>query len=348
MFIFTIGLEYIIMKVPQFLLITLTVLGVNGSAVAQEKNQLDFEYFYAQINQDTLYKNLHILASDEFEGRKTGELGQKKAAAFLVKQYQNYQITPAAGTENYLQTVPSAFMKKLFSPLLNDSENVIAYIRGSEFPEETLVISAHYDHMGIEFGKTFYGADDNASGTVGVLEIARVFQEAVRHGFTPKRSLLFLHATGEEFGLHGSSYYVMHPSYSLENTFANLNIDMIGRRSNDYIEQGNYIYLVGSDRLSTELHEVSESVNKQYSNLTLDYKYNVKGEPEQIYFRSDHYNFVRKGIPVIFYYNGPHADYHKATDTADKIDYPLLQKRVQLIFATAWELINRDERIKNN
>lgn len=326
----------------------LTVFGFHPSIQAQDKIPLSFDYFYNQINQDTLNKNLYILASEEFEGRRTGEDGQKKAATFLVNQYKNYSICAPVGTENYLQTVPSEFMKKLFSPPLKDSENVIAYIKGSQYPEETLVISAHYDHMGIEFGKTYYGADDNASGTVGVLEIARVFQQAVQNGFTPKRSLVFLHVTGEEFGLHGSRYYVEHPLFPLKNTIANLNIDMIGRRSKDYLQEGNYIYLVGSNRLSTELHEVSEQANKKYTNLTLDYKYNVKGEPEQIYFRSDHYNFVRKGIPVIFYYNGPHEDYHKPTDTADKIDYALLKKRVQLIFATAWELLNRDDRIKNN
>ncbi|WP_430613021.1 M28 family metallopeptidase [Flavobacterium sp. JP2137] len=330
------------------LLMGFAVLSLCGPITAQDKAAGNFDYFYGQINRDTLSKNLYILASDDFEGRRTGEEGQKKAAAFLVKQYENYRIAPANNTENYLQKVPSEYMKKPLRPLLKDSENVVAYIRGSEFPEETLVISAHYDHMGIEFGETFYGADDNASGTVGVLEIARVFQEAVRNGFTPKRSILFLHVTGEEFGLHGSRFYVDNPLYSLENTIADLNIDMIGRRSDEYLEQGNYIYLVGSDRLSADLHEVSEKINQTYSQLTLDYKYNVKGEPEQIYFRSDHYNFVRKGIPVIFYYNGPHADYHQPTDTADKIDYELLTKRVQLIFATAWELANRNARIKIN
>ncbi len=336
------------MHLTKCIIIALVAVGVLGPVQAQRKKQLNFEYFYNEINRDTLAKNLKMLASDEFEGRKTGEIGQKKAAAFLVKQYQNYKISAPKNAKKHLQEVPASFMDKGYGPVLKDSENVVAYIKGSEFPNETIVISAHYDHMGIQNGEIFYGADDNASGTAGVLEIARLFKEAEKNGFSPKRSLLFLHFTGEEFGLYGSKYYVENPLYPLENTIADLNIDMIGRRSDAYIETGNYIYLVGSDRLSTELHEVSESVNQKYAQLTLDYKYNVVGEPEQIYFRSDHYNFVKKGIPVIFYYNGPHADYHKSTDTADKIDYDLLKKRVQLIFATAWELANRKERITLN
>lgn len=336
------------MKFNKYILIAVVALGIIGTTQAQHKKQHNFEYFYNEINRDTLSKNLMMLASDEFEGRKTGEIGQKKAAAFLVKQYQNYKISAPKKAKNHLQTVPASFMDKGYGPVLKESENVVAYIKGSEYPDETLVISAHYDHMGIQNGQIFYGADDNASGTAGVLEIARLFKEATKKGLGPKRSILFLHFTGEEFGLYGSKYYVENPLYPLEKTIADLNIDMIGRRSDAYLETGNYIYLVGSDRLSKELHEVSENANNQYAQLTLDYKYNVIGEPEQIYFRSDHYNFVKKGIPAIFYYNGSHEDYHKSTDTADKIDYDLLKKRVQLIFATAWELANRKERITLN
>lgn len=336
------------MKINKYILIAVVAFGIMESAQAQSKKQLNFEYFYNEINRDTLSKNLKILASDEFEGRKTGEIGQKKAAAFLVKQYQHYKLSAAKNTKNYIQAVPASFMDKGYGPVLKDSENVVAYIKGSEYPDETLVISAHYDHMGIQNGQIFYGADDNASGTAAVLEIARLFKEAAKKGLGPKRSILFLHFTGEEFGLYGSKYYVENPLFPLDKTIADLNIDMIGRRSDAYLETGNYIYLVGSDRLSKELHEISENANNQYTQLTLDYKYNVIGEPEQIYYRSDHYNFVKKGIPVIFYYNGPHEDYHKSTDTADKIDYDLLKKRVQLIFATAWELANKKERITLN
>ena len=127
----------------------------------------------------------------------------------------------------------------------------------------------------------------------------------------------------------------------------NLNVDMIGRT--DIIHQNdkkNYIYLVGSDRLSLELHNISEQMNKKYTKLNLDYTYNAEKHPEMIYYRSDHYNFAKFNIPVIFYYSGEHVDYHQPTDTVDKIEFDKMLQRTQLIFVTAWELANRNEKVK--
>lgn len=157
---------------------------------------------------------------------------------------------------------------------------------------------------------------------------------------------MFLHVTGEEHGLHGSRYYSDNPLYPLENTVANINIDMIGRRDTLHPNTNNYIYVIGSDRLSSELHDINEAMNAKYANMELDYKYNDRNDPERIYYRSDHYNFAKKGIPAIFYFNGVHEDYHMPTDTPDKIEYDALAKRAQLAFAVAWELANREERIK--
>lgn len=228
-----------------------------------------------------------------------------------------------------------------------NSENVLAYIEGSEKPEEIIVLSAHLDHIGYYNGEICNGADDDGSGTVALIEIAEAFKKAKNEGNGAKRSLLFLHVTGEEKGLLGSSYYTdVEPIFPLENTVADLNIDMIGRTDPKRIEgERNYIYLIGSDKLSTDLHNISEAVNSKYCNLDLDYKFNDENDPNRYYYRSDHYNFAKNNIPVIFYFNGTHDDYHRPTDTPDKIEYDLLENRTRLVFHTAWELANRDERI---
>lgn len=177
--------------------------------------------------------------------------------------------------------------------------------------------------------------------------MAEAFKIAADAGDGPKRSILFLHVTGEEMGLFGSRYYAdVDPVFPLKNTVANLNIDMIGRVDAKHEGKENYLYLIGSDKLSTELHDISEAVNKAYVNLNLDYTYNDDNDPNRFYYRSDHYNFAKNNIPVIFYFNGVHADYHKPTDTPDKIHYEFLETRTRLIFHTAWELANREERIK--
>lgn len=228
-----------------------------------------------------------------------------------------------------------------------DSENVVAFLRGSERPGEYVVISSHLDHIGIApNGAINNGADDDGSGTVAMLEIAEAFKEAAEAGKRPKRSIVFLHVTGEEKGLLGSRYYTdRDPIFPLEQTVANLNIDMIGRIDPKREGDRNYIYLIGSDKLSTELHELSERVNTKYAGLELDYTYNDENDPNRFYYRSDHYNFAKNNIPIIFYFNGTHADYHQPGDTPDKINYDLLQNRTRLIFHTAWEIANRDARL---
>lgn len=304
----------------------------------------DVAKYMKTITPEDLKTHLYIVASDEMQGRNTGEEGQKKAGKYLISQYTKNGISyPKAATDWY-QKVPSAFMARAFSPKLNDSENIWAYIEGTEKPEEVLVISAHYDHVGMKNGEVYNGADDDGSGTVALLEIAQAFMQAKKDGYGPKRSILFLHVTGEEHGLHGSRYYSENPLYPIANTIADLNIDMIGRRDDEHKDNVNYVYVIGSDRLSTDLHNINEAANKKYTNLTLDYKFNDRKDPNQFYFRSDHYNFAKKGIPIIFYFNGVHADYHMPTDEPDKIEYDLLAKRAQLAFVTAWELANRDNR----
>lgn len=227
------------------------------------------------------------------------------------------------------------------------TENVLGFLKGSEKPDELLVITAHYDHVGIIDGEIHNGADDDGSGTVTVLEIAQAFTAAAKKNEGPKRSVLFMTVTGEEKGLLGSRYYTdIDPIFPLANTVADLNIDMVGRIDDAHSKNPDYIYLIGSDKLSTELHELSENINKKYTNLTLDYTYNDENDPNRFYYRSDHYNFAKNNIPIIFYFNGTHPDYHKPSDTIEKIDFKTMEKRAKLVFYTGWEIANREERLK--
>lgn len=295
------------------------------------------------ITASELKDHLYTFASDDFEGRETGEPGQKKAAEYLKNEYKSIGLASPLGDDDYFQEVDPSYFKR---GNIKSTENVVAYLPGSEMPDQIVVISSHYDHVGVDDqGNVYNGADDDGSGTVGVLEIAEAFKKAAEDGYTPKRSILFLNNTGEEKGLIGSKYYTDHPIFPMVNTVADLNIDMIGRIDPFHKGNDNYVYLIGSDKLSTDLHNLSEAVNKKYMHLDLDYKYNDENDPNRFYYRSDHYNFAKHNVPIIFYFNGTHADYHKMTDTPDKINYELLAKRAKLVFLTAWEIANRDERL---
>lgn len=320
------------------------------SSVAQNAKQEKLntvEEYAATITSKELKEMLYIYAGDDMRGRMTGSKGQKLAVNYLRDYYIAQGIESALEDDTYFQRVPAEYLTRLKEP--SDSENVVAFIQGSEFPEEIIVLSAHLDHVGVdEKGNVFNGADDDGSGTIAMLEMAEAFQRAVKDGNGPKRSILFLHVTGEEIGLYGSRYYTENPIFPLANTVCNLNTDMIGRIAPDKIDTPNYIYLIGSDRLSQELHDVSAQIAKKYSDLEIDYTYNDLDDPNRFYYRSDHYNFAKNNIPVIFYFNGTHEDYHQASDTPEKINYELLAKRSKLIFFTAWEIANQEERIKVN
>lgn len=300
---------------------------------------------YAEtITAEELKRNLYQFSSSDFEGRATGQIGQKKAVHFLKSFYISEGIKSPINDSIYYQKIPKSF----FPEDINASENVVAYIKGSEKPEELLIISGHHDHLGIEDNKIHLGADDNGSGTVAILEMAEAFKQAELEGNGPKRSILFLHLTAEELGLQGSLFYTQNPLFKLENTIANLNIDMIGRVDGPHEDNQNYIYIIGADRLSKELHYINEMVNSSTQNLKLEYNYNEENDSNRYYYRSDHYNFAKHNIPVIFYFNGEHEDYHKPTDTPDKINYDLLEKRAKLIFATAWQLANQENKLLMN
>jgi hypothetical protein len=288
------------------------------------------------------------------QGNDSGSMGLKDEIQddfynFFIDADVANAILPNIQSENISKNVSTKLILNIESDSKEvESENVVAVIKGSEKPDEYVIISAHLDHVGVNNeGEIYNGADDDGSGTVGLLEIAEAFKKAADDGHGPKRSVVFLHVTGEEKGLLGSKYYADHnPIFPLSQTVADLNIDMIGRIDPNRKGERNYIYLIGSDKLSTELHNLSEEVNKKYMNIELDYTFNDENDPNRFYYRSDHYNFAKNNIPIIFYFNGTHADYHQPGDTPDKINYDLLENRTRLVFLTAWEIANRDARLK--
>ncbi|WP_290700009.1 M28 family peptidase [Lacinutrix sp.] len=297
------------------------------------------------------YPEVYAMAANRF-GRSSGRMSLAGGSDAMYYMLINTNLAKALVSDIETNEKSMSLKSDLSINYKNNSENiaannVAAIIRGSEKPNEYIVISAHLDHEGIKDGIVYNGADDDGSGTVAVLEIAEAFAKAKKDGNGPKRSIVFLNVTGEEKGLLGSKHYTDNdPIFPLADTVADLNIDMIGRTDPKREKKNrNYVYLIGSDKLSTELHNISEMINTKYMNIDLDYTFNDENDPNRYYFRSDHYNFAKNNVPVIFYFNGTHDDYHQPGDTPDKIQYDLLENRARLVFYTAWELANREARI---
>src|SRR6185369_9645340 len=237
------------------------------------------------------------------------------------------------------------------------TQNVVGVWEGADpvLKNEYVAVGAHYDHVGVCAPGTAdpicNGADDDGSGTTALLSMA----EAVSHAKQrPRRSVLFVWHCGEEKGLWGSRYFTEYPTVPLDKVVTQLNIDMIGRSKqegdtnvrNATLSGPNAVYVIGSKMMSTELGELSESVNKSFLNLTFDTRYDDPKDPHRFFFRSDHYNYARKGIPIIFFFDGEHEDYHRAGDSADKIDYQKMEKITRTIYMTLWEIANRPARLK--
>lgn len=289
-------------------------------------------------------------------GEQTGEL-----PTFFISPAVGYQLlgAKAAAVQKYLtkinekgQPVAPPFKvaaMKIKAARLREpfsTENVLGYVEGGEQKDELLVISAHHDHLGVRGGKVYNGADDDGSGTAAIINMAEAFARAKADGHGPRRSLLFLSVTGEEEGLYGSEYYTKNPVFPLNNTVADLNVDMVGRTDPEHEGKADYVYVIGSDKLASQLRVVLEEQNKRYTRLDLDYKFDDPADPNRFYYRSDHYNFAVNKVPVAFFFNGVHADYHEETDEIEKIQFDKLEQRARLVFHTAWELANREERIK--
>jgi Peptidase family M28 len=262
----------------------------------------------------------------------------KKIEAYLKRPFSSKKLNTAK---------TSIAVKSERGQDLLETANILGFLEGTDKKDEVIVVTAHYDHVGVdEKGQIYNGADDDGSGTCAVLELAEAFAKAKAAGVGPRRSLLFMLVTGEEKGLLGSQYYAdIDPVIPLDKIMCDLNIDMIGRVDKKHKDNPNYVYLIGSDKLSSELHQISEQSNAESIGFELDYEFNNTNDPNRFYYRSDHYNFAKNNIPVVFYFTGVHEDYHKPTDDVEKIMFPKYNQIVKLIFHTVWALSNRDNRI---
>ena len=264
-------------------------------------------------------------------------------------------------------TLPAPFLmnpaKKITMSVASNNEtvttqNVVAVWEGSDpvLKNEYVALGAHYDHVGsgcppVGNDRICNGADDDGSGTTALLGMAEALTKAPTR---PKRSVLFVWHCGEEKGLWGSRYFTEFPTVPLNQIVAQLNIDMIGRSKkegdtntrNKDLTGPDAVYVIGSTMMSTELETLVNEVNKSYLNLTFDTRYDAPSDPNRFFFRSDHYNYARKGIPIVFFFSGTHEDYHRAGDTADKIDYQKMEKITRTIYMMLWEIANRPQRVK--
>lgn len=272
-------------------------------------------------------------------------ISYQAAASILTKNIANYtalkNVEPGIYTTNASITI-----NKTTNTL--ESSNVVGVLEGTDKKDEYVVLTAHYDHLGKRGDVIYNGADDDGSGTVSVIEMAEAFAEAKKKGRGPRRSIVFMTVSGEEKGLWGSEYYGDHPLFPLEKTTVNLNTDMVGRIDPSYKGDSlNYVYVIGEDKLSSDLLKITDSIN-QHTKMELDRRYNDPKDPNRFYYRSDHYNFAKKGVPIIFYFNGVHKDYHRESDTVEKINFDVMEKRVRLIFTTAWVMANRENMLKRD
>ena len=258
---------------------------------------------------------------------------------YLAKIVETKQPVASPFTVNPFQIKAERKRERL------DTQNVLGYIEGTDKKDDVIVISAHHDHLGKHDGQVFNGADDDGSGTTSIITMAEAFARAKQEGHGPRRSLLFLSVTGEEKGLFGSEYYSKNPVFPLAQTECDLNVDMVGRTDVAHEGKPDYVYVIGSDKLASRLKVILEEDNKQYGPIDLDYRFDDPDDPNRFYYRSDHYNFAVNKIPVAFFFNGVHADYHQQSDEIEKIEFGKMEKRARLVFHLAWDLANRDERL---
>ncbi|MBN7815061.1 M28 family peptidase [Algoriphagus pacificus] len=319
--------------------------GAAGIVIVTMEGQANFDRIANRYK--TLAGRGRVGFPQEVEQRPMFMVSSDKMGELFNTPVEELKEAAKSNPESIKSQKASYKIEKNVEPI--ESSNILAFLEGTDKKDEIVVISSHYDHVGVSStGEVFNGADDDGSGTVSVMEIAEAFATAAKDGNGPRRSILFLNVTGEEKGLLGSEYYSEHPIFPLENTIVDFNIDMVGRIDYEYQDSTNtdFVYVIGSDMLSTDLKKILEYNNITYSNLILDYRYDAEDDPNRFYYRSDHYNFAKHNIPIAFFFNGVHDDYHQVTDTVDKIEFPLMEKRARLIFYTAWDVANRENKIR--
>lgn len=347
-------------------LILLVAIGIDRVSAQPDVSQVS-------VSTERLKQHISTLASDEFAGRQVGTPGQLLAANYCIRTFrQNHLAAPFrfdstqasfrqafafttttvssfGSARMYGSNAPVTTSRRELVPLpqtAKDSSKVLfgfnvgGLLIGGDLKTEIVVISAHYDHLGKSGNRFYPGADDNASGTATVLEVAAVFDSLARQGVRSRRSVLFVLFSGEEAGLLGSLFFVYNSPIPLQQFKADLNVDMVGRVDQAHQKSSDYCYLI-RDKQSAPLQNIAEAVNRKTVGLALNRGgYDTDNDPEQFFYRSDQYNFAKLGIPALFFTSGQHPDYHQYSDTADKINYNALKKRATLVFQTAWRVAN--------
>ena len=323
------------------------------------------------ISAALLRKHVFLLASDSLQGRLTGAAGQKLAATYCISSFRQSHLVPVFRLDStrslFRQTFPFTVSEVAHfgsvtpyetpltykhyelspSPLTTEDssrllfgDNIGGLLIGTDLKREVVVLTAHYDHLGFSGASVYHGADDNASGTATILSVASVFDSLTRAGIRSRRSILFLLFSGEEAGLLGSRYFITHSPIPLDQLICDLNVDMVGRVDFDHRKHPDYCYLITNGQ-GRELQNITERANQQSVHLALNQGgYDTRNDPNRYFYRSDHFNFAKMGIPILFFTDGEHPEYHRVTDTADRISYDVLQKRATLLFQTAWQVAN--------
>jgi len=308
------------------------------------------------VSERELMSHLSFLASDAVQGREAGTPFEKVAATYLIAHHQRWgnppflknsyihtfplrRIRPTTenpdNPKNSSKKKPVQTSKSLYDTLI--AWNVLAYRPGTVQPGQYVILSAHYDHLGVNSrGEVYNGADDNGSGTAVLLEVARLLSLLP----PPKRSIIFFHTGAEEKGLVGAFRFVRDSLIPLDSIVAVLNVDMLGRADTLHQPGENYLYAIGPAYTTPRLKEIHEAVNAACCGWQFDYRYDDKSHPERLFYRSDHYAFAQKGVPAVFYFGGLHGDYHQTTDDIEKIEPARLQRSAVLLAALAWTLAN--------
>ncbi|MEX0912168.1 MAG: M28 family metallopeptidase [Gemmatimonadota bacterium] len=289
-----------------------------------------------------MYARIYFLSSDALAGRDTGSPGLEAAAAYLASEHTRLGLQPGGEEGSFYQRYPFAPRRGNLaeSPEITVEQryppNVAAILPGSdpELSDEYVVLSAHFDHVGVGQpvnGDSIYnGADDNGSGTAALLEVADAFSSLAAR---PRRSIIFLHVSGEEHGLLGSRWFSENPTVPVDQIIANINVDMIARNAPDSV------VVIGKDY--STLGQIVEQVGRDHPELGLTVSDDIWPE-ERFFFRSDHFNFARLEIPSVFFFSGVHEDYHRPSDSVDKIDPDKAARVAKLIFYTVQEIANAD------
>jgi hypothetical protein len=308
------------------------------------------------VSERELMSHLSFLASDAVQGREAGTPFEKVAATYLIAHHQRWgnppflknsyvhafplrRIRPTTenpdNPKNSSKKKPVQTSKSLYDTLI--AWNVLAYRPGTVQPGQYVILSAHYDHLGVNSrGEVYNGADDNGSGTAVLLEAARLLSLLP----PPKRSIIFFHTGAEEKGLVGAFRFVRDSLIPLDSIVAVLNVDMLGRADTLHQPGENYLYAIGPAYTTPRLREIHEAVNAACCGWQFDYRYDDKSHPERLFYRSDHYAFAQKGVPAVFYFGGLHEDYHQTTDDIEKIEPARLRRSAVLLVALAWTLAN--------